>query len=377
MLPKAVAMNLKSRNLVLGVVCLVLAIPTALQLYDDADTFVDVGRIPLMFQGFTSDNAGVVLIAEPKAQQPERPANANPNRPQRVDYNQLVLKLQGDTWRIGQLTDQDPVLLAGAPIKAQRLESDVFHHLRMIRNDPETLVQANATEEQLKKYGLDVEHAYLIKVVDKAEKNVLAEVFVGDDSSVGRTGTEAVRGVFVRQVGSNDVVLYEWEKPWRRNVETDEWTERVLARVQPPQVRKLTIKNLSTEGKTFVFEREPGKSMWSAKGVGETLGAVRQTEIEGLIQRFGYLAVDTFERSLNNAGNMTAYGLHPAQTEVTFTFDEAGTEKVVQIAIGTRLKDQNIYYMTCSLEPSFIMTWGSSMVTNFELDVATRLFDPK
>ena len=42
-------MNLMSRNIVLGIVCLVLAIPTALQLYADADTFVDVGRIPLMF----------------------------------------------------------------------------------------------------------------------------------------------------------------------------------------------------------------------------------------------------------------------------------------------------------------------------------------
>ncbi len=33
-------MNLMSRNNVLGIVCLVLAIPTALQLYADAYTFV-------------------------------------------------------------------------------------------------------------------------------------------------------------------------------------------------------------------------------------------------------------------------------------------------------------------------------------------------
>lgn len=369
-------MNLMSRNIVLGIVCLVLAIPTALQLYADADTFVDVGRIPLMFQGFTSDNAGAVLIAEPKAVQQPAPANPNPNQPRRVDYNELVFQLDGGTWRVGQLPGQAPGLLVGAPIKAPRLEADVFHHLRMIRNDPETLVQANATDEQLKKYGLDVDHAYLIKVVDKAGQNVLAEVFVGDDSSVGRSDTEAVRGVFVRQVGSNDVVLYEWQTPWRRNIETDEWLERVLARIQPPQVRKLTLKNLSTRGKTFVFEREPGKSMWQSKGDGESLGAVRQTEIEGLIQRFSYLAVNGYDRSLKSAGNMATYGLFPAGIEITFTIDEGGTEKVVQIAVGKRVEGRNIYYMTCSLAP-FIMTWGSSMVTHFELDVATRLFDPK
>tara|TARA_R110002072_G_scaffold228234_9_gene385264 strand:+ start:35405 stop:36520 length:1116 start_codon:yes stop_codon:yes gene_type:complete len=369
-------MNLRSRNLVLAVVCLVLAIPTAWQLYADADTFVDVGRIPLMFQGFTSDNAGWVLIAEPKPVQQPPPANPNPNQPPRVDYNELVLQLDDDTWRIGQSQGQASGLLAGAPVKAGRLESDVFHHLRMIRNDPETLVLSNATEEQLKKYGLDVEHAYLIKVVDKLGENVLAEVFVGDDSSVGRSDTEAVRGVFVRQVGSNDVVLYEWEKPWRRNIETDEWVERVLARIQPPQVRRLTIKNLSTKGKTFVFERERNKALWVAKAGGEDLGAPRQSEIEGLIQRFGYLAVDGYERSLRNAGNLTTYGLGPPETVVTFTVAEGDSEKLVEIQIGNRVEGRNHYYMTCSLAP-FIMTWSSSMVTNFELDVPLRMFDPK
>jgi hypothetical protein len=180
----------------------------------------------------------------------------------------------------------------------------------------------------------------------------------------------------VRQAGSSDVVLYEWQKPWRRNIETEGWIERVLARVQPPQVRKLTLKNLSTKGRTFVFERGPGKSMWQSTGAGGDLGAVRQAEIEGLIQRFSYLAVEGFDRSLKSAGNMATYGLFPAETEITFTIDEDGTEKVVRIAVGKRVEGRNVYYMTCSLVP-FIMTWGSSMVTHFELDVAMRLFDPK
>ena len=66
-----------------------------------------------------------------------------------------LLQLLDGTWRIGQLPNQVPNKLAGAPIQKARLEADVFHHLRMIRNDPNTLVQSNASEEQLKKYGLD------------------------------------------------------------------------------------------------------------------------------------------------------------------------------------------------------------------------------
>ncbi len=369
-------MNLMSRNIVLGVLALVLAIPTFLQLRADADTFIDIGRIPLMFQGFTSDNAGAVLIAQPRAEQPKSVVDAGSQQVPLIDYDQLVLQLVDSTWRVGQLPDQPAGKLVGAPIVKSRLEADVFHHLRMIRSDPETLVQSNASEEQLRKYGLDAAHAYLIKVVDKKGENVLAEVYVGDDSSVGQSGTDAVRGVFVRQVGSNDVVLYEWEKPWRRDIEINGWLERVLARIEPNKVRKLSIKNLSTRGKTFVFEREPGKSLWLSKDGSEDLGAVRQSEIEGLIQRFRYLSVEGFDRSLSNAGNLAAFGLGPPAIEVGLIIDQGGALQDVRIEVGKRLDGRNVYYMTCSLVP-FIMTWTSSMVAHFDLDVAQRLFDPK
>ena len=371
-------MNLMSRNLVLAVVAALLAVPTVLQLTADADTFVDVGRIPLMFQGFTSDNAGAVLLAMPKAEQPEAPAPSDPNQRQRVAYDELLLQESEGAWQIGQIPGQGPGKLVGAPVQKARIESDVFQHLRMIRMDPNTLVQSNASEEQLRKYGLDEAHAYLIRVFskDRDASSPLAEVYVGDDSSIGRSDTEAVRGVFVRQFGSNDVVLYEWEKPWRRNIETNGWLDPVLARVEPDRVRSLSIKNLSTGRSAFRFVREPGKSMWLAKEGGEDLGAVRQAEIEGLTQRFRYLAVQSYECSLNNAGNWSSYGLGPPAVEVAITVEEGGAQKEIQIAIGERVPGKNEYYMTCSLVP-FVMTWSSSMVTPFELDVKSRLFDPK
>jgi len=367
-------MNMTTRNAVLGVVCLVLAVPTFLQLNSEADTFVDLERIPLMFRGFTSENAGKILLAMPKAEQPAAAPNAN--EPKQIAYDQLLLQSIDGKWQVGVVPKQESSEFAEAPVLQQRVENDVFHHLRMIRNDPTTFVQSNATDEQLAKYGLDDEHAYLVRVIDKTGQIVLAELLVGDDSSVGRSSEEAVRGTFVRKPGSNDVVLYEWQKPWRRDVMTDQWLDRALLRIEPDKVRKLTIKNSSTGGRTFVFARAPGKSKWECTQGGEELGAVRQAEIEGLTQRFRYLGVNSFEKRLSNAGDFQTLGLARPAIDLTLVVDEDGTEKEIRIAVGKQMEGRNIYYMTCSLAP-FVMTWPSSNVTQFELDVARRLFDPK
>lgn len=367
-------MNMTTRNAVLGVVCLVLAVPTFLQLNAEADTFVDLERIPLMFRGFTSENAGKILLAMPKDEQP--PQAPNSNEPKKVAYDQLLLQSVDGKWQVGSVAKQESSQFAGAPVLQQRVENDVFHHLRLIRNDPTTFVQSNATDEQLAKYGLDDEHAMLVRVIDKSSKIVLAELLVGDDSSVGRTNEEAVRGTFVRKPGSNDVVLYEWQKPWRRDVMTDQWLDRALLRLQPDKIRKLTIKNASTGGKTFVFARAPGKAKWECTQGGEQLGAVRQAEIEGMTQRFRYLGVNSYEKPLRNAGDMQAFGLFPPAIDLSLVVEEEGGEKEIRIAVGKQKEGRNIYYMTCSLAP-FVMTWPSSNVTQFELDVARRLFDPK
>jgi hypothetical protein len=369
-------MNMTSRNAVLGVICLLLAVPTFMQLNADADTFVDLDRVPLMFRGFTSENVGSILLALPKDEQPAPPEDPGRAQPKQVAYDQLLLKSVDGKWTVGQLPKQRSSEFAGAPVMQQRIENDVFHHLRMIRNDPATFVQSNATDEQLAKYGLDDERAYLIRVIDKSGKTALAELLVGDDSSIGRSNEEAVRGVFVRQRGSNDVVLYEWEKPWRRSVDTDEWLDRVLTRVEPDKVRKLTIRNSWSGGKSFVFEREPGKAMWKCTAGGEDLGAVRQTEVEGLTQRFRYLSVQSFERPLKSAGDMQALGLFPPAIEISIVIDKEGVEEEVRLAVGKQVAGRNVYYMTCSLVP-FVMTWSGSLVTQFELDIAQRLFDPK
>jgi len=366
-------MSLSKSNIALGIVCAVLAVPTFLQLQSETENFVDVARIPLMFDGFTSDNIGSIVLAQPLEEQPE--AGAPSAQQPAVAYDQLAFKLTDQGWVVTQ-PPRTVVELAGAPALKSKIEGEVFEHLRSIRSDPETLVQPNATEEQLLEYGLDEEHAFLIRCVDRAGNTVVADLLVGKDASQRGQGTEAVRGVFVRKRDSNDVVLYEWLKPWRRSVEVRDWLDRTLFRLEPDQVRKLSIRNAVTGARTFTFERERNQSRWQAKAA-DDLGAVRQGEVEGLVQRLRYVTAQSFERPMSRSGNMQAIGLFPPQIVIQLTLQEGNRTRDIELQIGSRVANRNEHYLICSEAPDFLLTWPASMVAQFELDVAQRLFDPK
>lgn len=369
-------MSLNKSNIALGVLCAALAVPTFLQLQSESETFVDVARIPLMFDGFTADNVGSVVLGKPKNDQPAPQSNQKA----KVAYDQLAFKLTDKGWAVtaaaGTVAE-----LAGAPVQKGKIEADVFEHIRSIRNDPETLVQPDATDEQLAEYGLDEQQAFVLRCLDRAGKTVVADLLVGKDASEWGQGTEAVRGVFVRQRGSNDVVLYEWLKPWRRSVETKEWLDKLLFRLEPDKLRKLSIRNGATGKRTFTFERARNESRWQAKDC-DDLGAPRQGEIEGVVQRLRYVAAQSFERPLSRAGNMQALGLFPPLIELKLAIQEGNELREISIEVGNRLNDRNEHYVvyTDSREPAatrFLLTWSAGMVTQFDLDVAQRLFDPK
>ncbi len=364
-------MSLTKSNLALGAVCLVLAVPTLLQLSSEVEDFVDVGRIPLMFDGFTADNVGSIVLGMPKEDQPAPPPGG---KQPGVQYDQLAFKLIDRGWVISQV-GRTVAELAGAPAMKTKIETDVFEHVRSIRRAPETLVQPDATDEQLAEYGLDDAHAFVVRCVDRAGKTAVAELLVGKDASQWGRGTESVNGVFVRQRGSNDVVLYEWLKPWRRSVEVGDWIDRALFRLEPDKVRKLTIRNSSSGKRAFTFTRPQNQSRWEAEGA-DDLGALRQSEVEGLVQRLRYVQAQAYERKLARAGDMQALGLFPPQVEVQLTVEDGRETRELQLQVGGRVPGRNEHYLTCS-ESEFLMTWPASMITRFELDIAQRLFDPK
>jgi hypothetical protein len=365
-------MNLNRRNLLLAIAAGVLAIPTLLQLRADAETFVDISRVPLLFDGFTVDNVGSLRIRLPKKEQPP-PDAANPQAP-KIAYDELTFVKTDKGWSLGQALGQ-VVELAGAPMSKERVESDLLQHLRSIRADRDTLVQQNATPAQLKEFGLDDEQAYVVQAFDAGNRNLIAELYVGRDAGQGQTGTEAVRGVFVRKSDSTDVVLYEFDKGWRRDVQLDSWIDRVLARMEPDKIQRLSLKNAATAGVTYQFARSDGKASWTAVEPPAGLGAVRQSEVEALVQRLRYLAVQEYRMPVARA-NLAQLGLLPEpQIKLELMVKEGDRERAITLGVGNKVDGKNEYYLI-SNESAFLMTWAAGNVVPFEVDVKAQWFDP-
>ncbi|MCA8976981.1 MAG: hypothetical protein KDC98_19815 [Planctomycetes bacterium] len=174
-------MNLKKSNIALLIAAAALAVPTTIQLASEAESFVDYSRIPLMFDGFTDDNVGFVAIGKPKAEQP-KPNPQTPEQKPPVAYDQLTLQRSDKGWMIGP-TPGEMSNLVGVPVNAPLVESNVFEHLRKIRADKQTLIQENATSEQLAEYGLDEAHATFMKVSDKTGQNIVAALYIGSEAT--------------------------------------------------------------------------------------------------------------------------------------------------------------------------------------------------
>ena len=363
-------MSLAKANVFLLALAVLLAIPTAMQLRGETDVFKDVSRVPLLFDGFTSDNVGYVTLGQPKKEQPP-PDPQNPDQKRPVEYDQLVLQKTDKGFQTAMAGDR-----GGVPINKDRVESDVFAHLRAIRADRETMVQPNATPAQLEQFGLDDAHAFVIKVTDANSKNIVAQLMVGKDAGGGQAGADQVRGVYVRKSDSNDVILYELDRAWRRDVQETLWIDRTLVRVQPDKVRRLTIRNTATAGTTFTFEREVNKAFWNAVEPPADVGAVRQTEVESLVAKLANVVVQEYRVPMKAAGNLQQLGLLPPQIEISFTTREGDQQREIRLNVGNRVDDKNEYYLTSS-ESQFLMTWPAGLVTQFELDVKKQMFDPK
>lgn len=357
-------MNLTKSNVVLAVFAVGLAVPTFLQLQKDRATFVDVARVPLLFDGFTADNCGRITLRQPKAEQPA--GDPQPGQPKQIAYDEIAFARTDKGWVFAKGD------LQLAPVSKERVEADVLTHLRTIRFDRESLVVADASPEQLERYGLDPAHAFVVEARDPSGQTVVADLLVGIDAGKGQVGTEAVRGVFVRKSDSNDVILYEGERPMQRSVQTELWLDKVLAKLQVDKITRFSLENAAT-GQPVVFTRSEGKASWTAVETPPGLGAVRQGEVEALLQRLRWIAAQDFRMPLQRA-NLAQLGLQPPQLRLEIVVREGDRDRKIELAVGNKLDDKAEYYLT-SNESSFLMTWPAGSVVPFEVDGKT-LFDP-
>ena len=370
-------MNLNRQSLVLGAAAVVLAIPTLLTLHGERELFVDVASVPHMFEGFTPDSVAVLALGSPKpaAAAPNPPsATPDPKKPA-VDYDQVNIARTEKGFVLSQLP-KESARLTGAPVSKDLLDSQVFKHLAEIRVDKLTLVQPDSSDEQLAQYGLDLPKAFVIKVAN-ATGATLAELLVGNDASGGKYSAASVRGTFVRKGDSRDVVLYEQPPtlpPLVRAVKPENWLDRILLKAPPDKVKKITLKNGATGGASLEFVREQGKAAWTATNPPDGCGAVRQTEIEQMAQRFGTVYVTEFKEPLAGAA-LKSCGLDPPAVEIGVTWLDGTEEKTALLSVGNKIDGKNENYLRCSTS-NFLLTWGSHFVAPFE-KAPSDLFDPK
>ncbi|MFO1077767.1 MAG: DUF4340 domain-containing protein [Planctomycetota bacterium] len=362
-------MNLTKANIVLLVAAAALAIPTGMQVAGDAESFVDYERVPLLFDGFTADNVGFVQMSIPKKEQPP----VDPQKPDQkppVAYDHLFVQR---TEKGFALAPQQPGSLAGAPVAKDRVQQDVFEHIGKIRDDKQTRIAQGASEEKLKEYGLDEAHATLIRLSDRSGQNVIASLYVGRDA--GKLGgTESVRGVFVRKTDSSDVVVYEFDKGWRRDTNPETWIDKVLLKLAPEAVTRLSLQNGSNGGQPMVLTRGDTKASWTAATTPAGRSVLRQGEVEAFLNRLRWISAQDFKMPMTHA-KPAELGLLPPQIALEITWRDGDTERTSTFQVGKRLDgDQNVYYFTSSEVP-FLMTWPAGMVTPLEVDTATW-FDP-
>ena len=359
-------MNLTKANTILAVAAAVLAVPTWLTIQGDLENFVDTAQVPRMFEGFTVDNVATVVLGKPKDPQPDAQTQpgADPNQKPQIQYDQLQFQRTDKGFVLGQAMGEK----YGAPANGQMLELQVWKHLSSMPFDRETLVQEGATDEQLVGYGLDPAHAFVVKA-GNAQGQVIAELLVGKDTNLGAQGTDVVRGVYVRKADSRDVAFYEVPM-WNRSIDAQQWLDLSVAKVPADMVRRIEVKNQTGQ---VAFTRKKGESSWACEVVPAGKGAVRQIEVEGLVQRLGYVQAQDYVRTVAGA-QLAQFGLDNPGVVVSVVYEKDGKDATLEVAAGKPIEGKPTQYVRCSAS-DFVCALPVQWAAGFERDVG-EFFDP-
>jgi hypothetical protein len=359
-------MNLTKANAILAIAAAALAVPTWLTIQGDLENFVDTAQVPKLFEGFTADNVAAVALGKPKDPQPEvaQQPGADPDQKPPIQYDQIQFQRTDKGFVLGQMMGEK----FGAPVNPQMLELQVWKHLSSIPADRETLVQENASEQQLADYGLDPLHAFVIKAFN-AQQQVIAELLVGKDTNVGAQGTDTVRGVYVRRADSRDVAFYEVPM-WNRAIDPQQWLDLSVAKIPADMVRRIEVKNQTGQA---AFVRKKGESLWTSEAAPAGKGAARQIEVESLVQRLGYVQAQDYVRPLAGA-QLAQYGLDAPKVTVSVVYEKDGKDVTFEVAAGNPMEGKPMQFVRCSAS-DFVCALPVQWAAGFERDVG-EFFDP-
>lgn len=351
-------------NIVLAILAVILAFPTAWTLFEDRTIFTEYEDIPRLFPGFTRENVRAVVLSRPK-----RDENGELVRDEKgeVAREQLQLVRVDDDWRIA---GQNP--LAGVTVSGAQVYERILQHVESIRRDEEALVREGATPEELERYGLTADEALLIQCYD--QNSPLAELYVGADASRGQAGEDVVHGFFVRSKDDNDVVLYE-QSYWVLDVDPAQWYDRNPLRFPIDEVVEVKMHNLKGEV-TFARENPQAPDWETMQGPGD-VGAVRNGEIRVFAQSLSMVNIQEYVERLPAAGPQreAALARHGLKEPDFWAEVKLADGTRHRIAVGAQVPGKNERYLSIS-SVDFLMTVGEWFVARFEKDPKVAFFDP-
>lgn len=358
-------------NALLFGAALVLAVPTTITLINENSTFTEYDSIPRLFPGFTGSNIQHVILTKVKAGA-DTPAGAEQQPPV---VEKLVLTRRGDGWAVGQLP-QHAAELAGVPVRAQQVETNILDHVKAIRRDERALVLADTTDEEMQERGLTADSGVLIECLN-AEGQPTVEFYRGNDARGGKFGEDRVAGYFVARKGRKDVILYEpTGQYWDLDLDPTRWIDNTMHEFETEEVKSLSIRNPTGHvGFVRAGEGESPRS-WKLETVLEGVGAVKQAEIDRLLSRFNRVVC---ARYLGHVQKPEYQGLVPTEKNadyvITATLEDGST---YGMWVGKKIDDKAELYARFlgSKGPKpFLVAIGDWVKSPFEVDPAT-LFDP-
>ncbi len=349
-------------NLILAGLAGVLAIPTTVSIYRDIDAFTTIDEIPQLFPGFTQDYVTQIRISKMKVPEGgEQKPVVDPANSEQAARDEIVFVKQDGAWLVGKGD------LAGVPVLGYRMTDDILSHIHGVRRD--NVIRPNADDDYLEKADLTEAKGILIECADE-QGNGLASLFLGASTSGDKYGAEFIRGYFVRRSDTKSVVVYEPPAPgyWTIGMDPGDWVDRKMHEFEADKVKRFMLRNKKGAA---TFEKKDGA--WVVAESSFKAGAVRKSELEGLISRFSFMSTEGYQKPLQQygPGQLAQYGLSSAKYEIAATSED---DKTYRLSIGNKLADKNEYHAVFS-ESDFLNRVGDWVVSDFERD-PKELTDP-
>ncbi len=358
-------------NLFLLILAVVLAVPTTLTIIDNQIIFEDYQEVPRLFDGFDPDNVVTIQVQQPRLDEKGMVIREDDGG---LATNALVMTRPSgqEHWVFG---GNDPEM-RGVRVRQDRVRDYVLQHIEAIRMDENSLVAEDVRQEDLKKYGLEDGNPKLTAIVclDKVGKP-LAQIFLGRDTKLDRREQKGlVRGYFVRRPDRSDVILYEAEF-WQVSTDKQQWVDRnIFYRFPTDQAVELALKN--NKGAVKFAKARADEIDWGMVEGPENQGAVRQAEVNALLQSLQLLDAPQFIRPLGQSvaveEDMKALGFDEPLIDLSV---KLANGELKRMRVGKKLPNQNFFYMLTSTIPTYVLGVGDYQMHGFEA-APTKFFDP-